>query len=126
MTELQMGKKQAVTDDGGMTADDWQIVEAIAQDIVTSGTDVNELKKVVAYLCWLRNRRETIGHEQLFEYLATLARSGEVRSKQTPLYYQQLEQICRQHLQDTVVDGDKLLNILGWAGRACQGRTRGR
>jgi hypothetical protein len=39
-----------------MTPEYWQAARLIAQELSTTNTDVNELKKVVAYLCWLRNR----------------------------------------------------------------------
>lgn len=126
MTDLQMDDAQAVMDTETMTADDWEIVEAIAQDVVATGTDVNELRSVVAYLSWLQNRQGSVGPDNLFEYLTTLAQHGEVRSKKTRQHYQHLERICRQYLSDGAIAGKKLLNILGWAGRSAQGRKGGR
>ena len=100
-----------------MTPEDWQAAKAIAQQLAHTETDGNELKKVVAYLCWLRNRKETIDRDRLFAYLATLTQHGEVRSGKTAQYYQTIERVCRAYLQPIQVSGDALIQILGWAAR---------
>lgn len=100
-----------------MTPDHWQAAQAIALELSTTETDVNELKKIVSYLGWLRNRQEKITGDRLFEYLATLAQHGEVRSNKTPQYYQTIERVCRSHLEPFAADGNALIQILGWAAR---------
>ena len=100
-----------------MNPEYWQAAEAIAQQLSSTSTDKNELKKVVAYLCWLRNRKETVTNELLFTYLTTLAQHGEVRSGKTVKYYQTIEQVCTLHLQPLQADGNTLIQILGWAAR---------
>ncbi|MGF1499524.1 MAG: hypothetical protein ACFB8W_22280 [Elainellaceae cyanobacterium] len=100
-----------------MTPAYWQAARAIAQKLSSTKTDANELKKVVAYLCWLRNREGTVTGDRLFDYLATLSQHGEIRSGSTARYYQTIEQVCRDELKDLQADGDALIQILGWAGR---------
>ncbi|XHX78416.1 MAG: hypothetical protein RBJ76_29035 [Stenomitos frigidus ULC029] len=95
----------------------WQAAETIAQHISHTDTDGNELKKVVAYLCWLRNRKVTVDRDRLFAYLGTLSQHGEVRSGKSMQHYQTIEYICRTQLQDLPVDGNALIQILGWAAR---------
>lgn len=95
----------------------WQTARAIANDLSLTNTDVNELKKVVSYLCWLRNRNETVTTEQLLYYLETLTEHGEVRSNQTPRYYGTIAQTCKDHLKALNLEGDALIQVLGWAGR---------
>ncbi|MGP1371683.1 MAG: hypothetical protein ACTS3T_02560 [Almyronema sp.] len=100
-----------------MTPEHWQAAKAIAQDLSAMRIDVNELKKVVAYLCWLRHRGNGVNKEGLFHYLSTLAKQGEVRSNQTPRYYQAINQACVSHLRSLDLEGDALIQVLGWAGR---------
>lgn len=100
-----------------MTPEDWQAAKAIAQQLAHTETDGNELKKVVAYLFWLRNRKEPVDRDRLFAYLATLTQHGEVRSGKTPQYYQIIEQVCRAQLQASQVSSETLIQILGWAAR---------
>ncbi len=95
----------------------WQAARAVANDLSRTSTDVNELKKVVSYLCWLRNRDVTVTTEQLFHYLDTVAVHGEVRSNQTPQYYRAIAQACKDHLKALNLEGDALIQVLGWAGR---------
>ena len=100
-----------------MRSEYWQAARAIAEDLSSTRTDVNELKKVVSYLCWLRNRGVTVTTEQLLHYLDTLATHGEVRSNQTPEYYRAIARACRSHLGELLLEGDALIQVLGWAGR---------
>lgn len=100
-----------------MTPEYWQAARAIANTLSTAKTDVNELKKVVAYLCWLRNCRGRVEKEHLFTYLETLAQHGEIRSNQTPQYYQTIQQACCTYLEPLQTEGNALIQILGWAAR---------
>ncbi|MEO0377096.1 MAG: hypothetical protein AAF329_21270 [Cyanobacteria bacterium P01_A01_bin.17] len=107
-----------------MTPIHWQAATGIAHELSATNTDVNELKKVVAYLSWCQRRRGAADTEQLLIYLDTLAAHGEVRSNQTPHYYRAIQQACRIHLQPLALQGDELLQVLGWAGRLHQRRSR--
>jgi hypothetical protein len=100
-----------------MTSVHWQVAKGIAAELSSARTDVNELKKVVSYLCWLRNRDMAVTTEQLLHYLDTLTQHGEVRSNQTPQYYQAIARACRAQLGGLSLEGDALIQVLGWAGR---------
>lgn len=111
-----------------MTPQYWQAARAIAQEFATAKRRINfdkskgdlkanELKKVVAYLCWLRGRQEPITVDRLLKYLVLLAQYGEQHGNNTPEYYQAIEQSCRTHLQPIQADGSALIQILGWAAR---------
>jgi hypothetical protein len=100
-----------------MTPDYWQVAKAIAQDLSGTETDVNELKKIVAYLCWLRNREGDVSTEHLLNYLTILTEHGEVRSKKTVQYYSAIANACSTHLGSLSLGGDALIQILGWVGR---------
>lgn len=100
-----------------MTPEYWQAAEGIAQDLSTSDTDVNELRKVVSYLGWLRSRNLEVNTEHLLTYLATLAAQGEIRSNQTPRYYRAIQQACLTYLPPLSLQGDDLIRVLGWASR---------
>lgn len=96
-----------------MTEQQWQIADAIARSLHTSKTDVNELKKVIAYLRWsIRCRKPS----KLFDYLRVLAESGERRSGSTEHHYRNIQQACEQHLQ-TELQPEDAIQILGWATR---------
>ena len=79
-----------------LTDPQWQIADAIARQLVIDGTDVNELRKAIAYL------REHLDREQagkyFFEYLKTLVRQGKSigHSKRTIGYYRSLDDVCSQ------------------------------
>ncbi|NEP19532.1 MAG: hypothetical protein F6J97_22010 [Leptolyngbya sp. SIO4C1] len=100
-----------------LTDAQWQIADAIARQLVIDGTDVNELRKAMAYL------REHLGQEnagrRFFEYLKTLVRQGNSigHSKKTIDYYRSLDAVCDQHLSRYQSDAPGLLMLLGWAAR---------
>jgi hypothetical protein len=100
-----------------MTPEYWQVAKAMAQDLSETETNVNEFKKIVAYLCWLRNRQGDVSTEHLLSYLATLTEHGEVRSKKTVQYYSAIANACSTHLGSLSLGGDALIQILGWVGR---------
>lgn len=100
-----------------MTPAYWQVSEAIAQELSAAKSDVNELRKVVSYLCWLRSRSVSVNCDRLFEYLAALVEHGEVRSNQTSRYYKDIEHACTLYLAALQPEDDALIQILGWAGR---------
>ncbi|NJO43575.1 MAG: hypothetical protein HC865_24095 [Cyanobacteria bacterium RU_5_0] len=99
----------------------WQVAKAIAQTLQQQNTDVNELKKLVSYLQWWRNRQSQEGRNQLSEhliqYLHHLGTNGETRSEQTQRYYQTLEKVCRENLELFETDAEMAIEILGWSTR---------
>ncbi|MEO1744447.1 MAG: hypothetical protein AAFR99_21925, partial [Cyanobacteria bacterium J06629_9] len=72
----------------------WQIADAIARQLVLDGTDVNELRKAMAYLRQVSDQ-ENAG-KRFFDYLKTLVRQGNSigHSKKTVDYYRSLSAVC--------------------------------
>lgn len=95
----------------------WQIAHNMAIELVKSNTDRNELGKVIAYLRYYSDRSD-VG-TQFFRYLTTLAKQGEAigHSGKTPGYYQNIESVCQEYLQEYQNDVGLLLGILGWVRR---------
>lgn len=100
-----------------LTDAQWQVADAIARQLVLDGTDVNELRKAIAYL------RETVDRENagknFFNYLKTLVRHGDTigHSKRTVGYYRSLDAVCSEYLTKYQGDASKMLFLLGWAAR---------
>ena len=94
-----------------------QIADAIARQLVLDGTDVNELRKAIAYLRTIAGKEN--GGKQFFDYLKTLVRHGKSvgHSQQTVEYYRSLDSICSERLADYQDDALKMLFLLGWAAR---------
>lgn len=95
----------------------WQIADAIARQLVIEGTDVNELRKAIAYL---RDHQDKPGAgKQFFDYLKTLVRHGNAigHSKRTLGYYQSLDAVCRHYLDKYQDNAPMMLLILSWAAR---------
>lgn len=108
-----------------LTDAQWQIADAIARQLVIDGTDVNELRKAIAYL------REHLDREQagkyFFDYLKTLVRQGKTigHSKRTIEYYRSLDDVCSQHLVNYQDNPPLMLHLLGWAARLVQYYDKG-
>lgn len=102
----------------------WDDAHKIADYLVESNTDVNELNKVITYLRDLiaqqpKNQDTNINvGKQLFTYLKVLVREGKqiAYSNQTPVYYVEIEKACR-HLQSYQQFPQTMLEILGWSSR---------
>lgn len=104
-----------------MNDQQWQVATAIAQALQHQQTDINELKKLISYLQWWRNRQseESSNHlgDHLIQYLDNLIKNGETRSTQTQTYYQTLEKVCQENRDLFATDTEKAIQILGWAAR---------
>lgn len=103
----------------------WQIADAIARQLVIEGTDVNELRKATTYL---RDRQdEQKAGKKFFDYLKTLVRHGDAigHSKRTLGYYQSLDAVCSQYLDNYQDDAPRMLYILSWAARLMQYYDKG-
>lgn len=108
-----------------LTDAQWQIADAIARQLVIERMDVNELRKVIAYL------RENVDAEnagkRFFDYLKTLVRHGNSigHSKRTVEYYRSLDSVCDQYLSSYQDDAPRMLFLLGWAARLVQYYDKG-
>lgn len=104
-------------DSGDLTSTQWQVADAIARQLVLDDVDVNELKKVMAYLRAYLNRQDA--GAKFFEYLKTLARNGSRigHSQKTQGYYEKIERLCQNYLKGYQNDASEMLIILGWAAR---------
>ena len=108
-----------------LTDAQWPIADAIARQLVIDGTDVNELRKAMAYL---RDRRDqAAAGKKFFDYLKTLVRHGNAigHSKRTLGYYQSLDAVCSQYLTSYQDDPLKMLYLLSWAARLVQYYDKG-
>ncbi|MEM8806726.1 MAG: hypothetical protein AAGF01_11920 [Cyanobacteria bacterium P01_G01_bin.38] len=108
-----------------LTDAQWQIADAIARQLVIEGTDVNELRKAIAYLRAHLDRADA--GKKFFDYLKTLVRHGNSigHSKRTIDYYRSLDAICSQYLSSYQDDTSKMLFLLGWAARLVQYYDKG-
>jgi len=100
-----------------LTEVQWQVADAIARQLVIEGTDVNELRKALAYLREYVNR-ENAG-PAFFDYLKMLVSKGERigHSQKTVEYYKSLAAVCEEYLTRYQDDAPVMLMILGWAAR---------
>lgn len=108
-----------------LTDAQWPIADAIARQLVIEGTDVNELRKAMAYL---RDRRDQAdAGKKFFDYLKTLVRHGNAigHSKRTLDYYQSLDAVCSQYLANYQDAPLRMLHILSWAARLVQYYDKG-
>ncbi|MEM7554866.1 MAG: hypothetical protein AAF378_12335 [Cyanobacteria bacterium P01_A01_bin.84] len=94
----------------------WQAAHQIAIKLA-KGTDVNEFRKAIAYLKTISDR-ENAG-QSFFSYLNTLARNGDKigHSKRARGYYQDILEVCDNHLVDFQTDAAVMLQVLGWGAR---------
>ncbi|NET08647.1 MAG: hypothetical protein F6K09_13245 [Merismopedia sp. SIO2A8] len=115
-----------------LTEVQWQTVHAIAYDLADSKMDVNEFKKVIAYLRNAiathvhpatedaeRQQQEAAIGANFFNYLKTLVRHGNTigHSKCTKGYYKTLDDVCRDYLSPYQTHASTMLVILGWTAR---------
>lgn len=100
-----------------LTDAQWDTTHAIARQLVLDGTDVNELRKAIAYL--RANLERDKAGKQFFDYLKLLVRHGNSigHSNRTIDYYRSLDAICSQHLDSYQDNAPKMLLILSWAAR---------
>ena len=125
-----------------LTDAQWQIADAIARQLVIDGTDVNELRKAATYLRdeinkivpSLSDGQKLKEHEdgkkigkKFFDYLKTLVRHGNAigHSKRTLGYYQSLDAVCSQYIENYQEDAERMLHILSWAARLVQYYDKG-
>ena len=103
----------------------WQVADAIARKLVIEGTDINELRKTIAYLREYVNREKA--GKAFFDYLKALVRRGNQigHSKQTINYYKSLDAVCEQYLKDYQDKAPLMLMILGWSARLVQYYSKG-
>lgn len=108
-----------------LTDAQWQIADAIARQLVIERTDVNELKKATAYL--RARQEEDHAGKKFFDYLKTLVRHGDAigHSKRTLGYYQSIDAVCSQYLENSQDDAKRMLLILSWAARLVQYYDKG-
>lgn len=92
------------------TTQELKRAEALAQDWVNQGIDLNEAGKMLAYL------RSTHNWRGCLELMQRLATTGAVRSQQTRRYYKSLHEACLRHLPPDV-DPKVAEMIFGWAFR---------
>lgn len=98
---------------------EWDLAHAIAEDLVSQGTDVNEVATASSYLL------QSDDADRFFRWLAWMeARSDELaRSNQTPLYYRDIRRACErlQDLDEQAEDEQdvvkKMQHTLAWAVR---------
>lgn len=86
--------------------------EQMAEELVRSQTDPNEVAKVAGYL------RNHSGRE-FFELLTTMVTDGQqlVRSGRTLDYYREIRRVCDKYLRSYRDRPDEMGQILGWAVR---------
>ncbi len=103
-----------------LTDAQWQIADAVARQLVIDGTDVNELRKAIAYLREYQERPQA--GKLFFDYLKTLVRQGDTvgHSKKTVGYYRSLDAVCSEYLTDYQNRPAVMLYLLGWAARLAQ------
>jgi len=96
-----------------MRANDLSVSQQIAQELVKSRTDVNELAKAFTYL------RTHPDGRQFFAFLGTLVSEGGylVRSGRTLDYYREIRRVCEKYLKPYQDKPDEMAQILGWAVR---------
>lgn len=102
-----------------LTETQWQIAHAIARDLVTTETDVNELGKAIAYLRSAIHHHPSSAGTQFSKFLKTLVSSGNQigHSGKTPSYYRNIDKACNAHLRSEESNAQGMLQILGWATR---------
>jgi len=93
--------------------DELRIATKIAEELVQTQTDPNEVAKAFTYLRTHRDGR------QFFKFLGTLVTEGGslVRSERTLDYYRSIRQVCEKYLKPYLNRPDEMAQILGWAVR---------
>lgn len=119
LAEMMTGERESEGEAGlaRMTEEKWRAVAAMVATMREGKVSANELKKVVAYVRWWRNRHEGEIGEHLFEYLQVLISDGDAYSKSAVGYREAIERGCRESLAAYVQDTQSVVQILGWAAR---------
>jgi hypothetical protein len=88
--------------------------EQIAQELVRSQTDPNEVAKAFTYL-----RTHQDDGRKFFDLLAIMVKEGGylVRSGRTLDYYREIRRVCDKYLRGYQDKPDQMAYILGWAIR---------
>ncbi|WP_427156969.1 hypothetical protein ACQFX9_16345 [Aliinostoc sp. HNIBRCY26] len=94
----------------------WEIAHAIALTLVKDDTDVNEVRKAVAYLRGYIHQPDATS--RFFKYLKTLVSNGRQigHSGKTTHYYRSIDKACSDYLK-SINDAHTILQILGWVSR---------
>lgn len=102
-----------------LTEAQWQIAHAIAQNLVQTETDVNELGKAIAYLRHAMNQNPSDAGSRFFKCLKMLVSNGRQigHSGRTLDYYRNIDKACSQYLRREEADAETMLQILGWTAR---------
>lgn len=103
-------------DTESLTESQWQTAHAIAQTLVKEETDVNELRKVIAFLRASVNQPDA--ESRFFKYLKILVSNGRQigHSGRTSDYYRSIDKACSQYLHEQA-NAHTILQILGWTAR---------
>jgi hypothetical protein len=98
--------------------------DEVARQLEIENTDVNELRKAIAYLRMYQDRENS--GQYFFNYLETLVKHGNQigHSKRTRDYYESLYSVCKNYLDRHKNDVSAMLMILGWAARLMQYYSR--
>lgn len=102
-----------------LTVDQWRTAHSIAHELASSGADVNELGKAIAYLRSAIDRNASSAGTQFFKFLKTLVSNGYQigHSSKTVKYYRKIQEACDAHLKVEEADARRMLCILGWTAR---------
>ncbi len=116
MTQLTTPTTAAIDE---MTEEQWQVAHKIAQSLVSKETDVNEVRKSIAYLRYAIDQNPSEAGKKFFSYLKTLVSQGQSigHSNQTQDHYRNLEKACSSHLKGYQSQPAVLLHILSWVAR---------
>ncbi len=96
-----------------MQQQDFDRAQAMAKAWVGKKTDPNEIAKSLRYLV------EHPDGRHFFHYLRTVVEEGRavVRSRRSLGYYEQIDQVCRDHLKPYQDEPERMAEVLGWAVR---------
>ncbi|NJL64358.1 MAG: hypothetical protein HC903_24225 [Methylacidiphilales bacterium] len=102
-----------------MNEQQWNKAYLVAQTLVKSNTDINELRKSISYLRSAVNQKQNDAGSKFFQYLQTLSRNGRQigHSSRTSDYYRNIDKACGDYLKEYQNDAELMLLILGWTSR---------
>jgi hypothetical protein len=106
-----------------MNKHEWDIADRMARDLFQHETDSNEVHKAFQYARVQLSLHPDQTGKRFFQFLRTMARDGRyfVRSRQTLVYYSDLESSCKKYLKEyenaRSVSGQELVEILAWVVR---------
>ncbi|MEN9270305.1 MAG: hypothetical protein Q6L49_06050 [Thermostichales cyanobacterium HHBFW_bins_127] len=94
----------------------WDLAHGIAMTLVKANTDVNELKKSIAYLRSVAHHPDA--GSRFFKFTGELVRERRLhRTQQTEGYYRSINETCKDYLEPLKNQPAEMLQILGWAAR---------